>query len=137
MSLFDDIIKAIPENTNLRIRIGELKTKVDLLESENASFKDDLREKDVQIAALQKIIDQSAHLDLREIEIEIVRLLAQRLSILEPTLGTTLQVSQSKAMRHINELKARGLVSKKHGLPFDSYVLTKEGLVFADEHHLN
>lgn len=51
MSLFDDIIKALPENTILRERARLLVEENESLKQEVATLKDDLREKDVKIAA--------------------------------------------------------------------------------------
>ena len=77
MSLFDDIIKALPENTILRERARLLVEENESLKQEVAALKDDHREKDVKIAALQKVVDQFTQVDaLEEADIVLLHLVS-------------------------------------------------------------
>ena len=51
--IVDDILKGLPENSNLRARVMNLVSEIADLKQSIASLKDDLREKDIQIATLQ------------------------------------------------------------------------------------
>lgn len=137
MSLFDDIIKALPENTILRERLRVFIDENESLKTENAICKDSLREKDVKIAALQKVVDQFAHVDdLHEIEIQIITLLAKHIQVSEMDFSASLGVIPATARHHLEQLRERHFVAKKSGMPCDSYALTKEGRAFASENHL-
>jgi regulator of replication initiation timing len=121
MSLFDDIIKALPENTILRERARLLVEENESLKQEVASLKDDLREKNVKIAALQKAVDQSAHVDdLEEVELKLLHRIAHLDydSAFVENLAQGFDLSQARIEYHVQRLESLGYA---HGGIIDSY----------------
>ena len=138
MSLFDEILQGLPVNSLLREKVTDLRTEVENLRAENASCKDDLREAKVRISQLEKQIESlTAKPALEDVEIQLIRLLAERVAIDEPAVPHLLNVSHAKAMHHLAQLKSHGYARSKKGFPFPSWMLTEKGLAFANENDLN
>lgn len=136
MSLFDDIIKALPENTNLRLRVRELIDQNESLKTEVAICKDSLRQANVKIAALQKVVDQFTHVDdLDETAIKILVRLAQTSFEHEQTLSDDLDLPSARLMFYLGELIKHDYVqSAKPMLTRPTqYYLSQKALAFLHE----
>lgn len=132
-----DILKEVPLSLVLREKISALETENSLLKDENASLKDDLREARARITKLETQIESlAAKPALEDIEIQLVRILAERVAIEEPAVPHALNVSHSKAMHHLAQLKNHGYARPTKGFPFPSWRLTEKGLAFANENNL-
>lgn len=68
MSLFDEIIKVLPENTLLRAKVREAEAENAALQQENAALKDDLRQAKAEAVKLKKEIESTHKPELHEIE---------------------------------------------------------------------
>jgi hypothetical protein len=61
--IIDDILKGLPENSNLRARVTDLVSQIADRDQLNASLKDDLRQSNIKIATLQRENQQLTHVD--------------------------------------------------------------------------
>lgn len=139
MGMIWDIIKAIPHVGVLLDKISVLDAKQAASDTEIAILKDTNREKDVQIKKLEKQVEVlTQEPDLHEIEIQIIKLLAQSSRTNEAAIQHSLNVPYAITVHHIARLKDRGYVCpvKVGATDFPDCALTKKGREFANENHL-
>jgi len=122
MSLFDDIIKALPENTILRERARILVEENESLKQEVASLKDDLHEKDVKIAALQKVVDQFTQPDdLDETELGLLQTIANLEDAYGEVIASQSSLQKQRLEYHLKNLQDAdylrvGIIDRRLGL---------------------
>jgi hypothetical protein len=128
MSLIDDILKGLPENALLRQKLLDLTALQAVTETENAILKDDLHEaklriaeRDIKIAALQKVIDDLTHKEpLQESDIQILKYIADFAddgrdpwaAVIARDTGLHLQITE----RCLSRLESAGYISHVTGL---------------------
>lgn len=130
MSLFDDIIKGLPENTLLRAKVREAEAENDSLKQENASLKDDLRHAKAEIVELKKQIERAHTPDLHEAERGILIIASEGNELYSDWLAERLKVSQQRAEYHLQELVMKGYLEDSFGYPISQkgrkYLIDKD-----------
>ena len=120
MGLFNDILKGLPGNANLRSKVSEAKEENASLKQENASLKNDLRKAKAEVVKLKDEIDRLSHTDdLHQIAVEILELLASE----------ALRLPLTEVQYHLGELKDHGYVNTSNLTQKDREYAVKNKLI--------
>jgi DNA-binding transcriptional ArsR family regulator len=141
MGLFDDILKGLPENAVLRDKVREAEAKNAAIETENAILKDDLREAQAENKRLKEQIQSLTHTDdLHEIQIKIIKLLAQKLPNCRAAfIAESLQAHPTEIEFHLGVLEKQGYVTSRRMRPTIGpyfYYLKQKGKEYAVKNNL-
>lgn len=140
MGIFDDILKGLPANANLREKISEAEAKQAALETENAILKDDNRKLTLERQQLQDEINRLTHsADLDEIKIQTLAALAQHgQSLYKSDLQARLQLQRTHIDYHVQELIDQGYLKMYNPRPgrMRTYGLTQKGRDYVIKNNL-
>jgi predicted nuclease with TOPRIM domain len=112
MGWLTDLLKELPISAVLKEKLDAEKAKHSEIEDENARLKDDLRHAKAQIKTLEaRIVALTDADDLPEVEIEILKLLADHREVKKQVLAKKFQLHPQRLRLHFERLSGQGYIS--------------------------
>jgi predicted nucleic acid-binding Zn-ribbon protein len=112
MGWLTDLLKEIPISAVLKEKLVAAESKHSEVEDENARLRDDLRHAKAQIKTLETRIAALTDVDdLTEVEIQILRLLADHRELKEESLCRKFQLHPQRLRLHFERLLREGYIS--------------------------
>lgn len=112
MGWLTDLLKEIPLSAVLKEKLVAIEAKHSEVEDENARLKDDLRHANAEIKNLETRIAELTYADnLPEVEIEILKLLADNRELMREVLARKFNLHFQRLRYHFERLTSEGYIS--------------------------